>query len=195
MTTPLTRDRVLEAAREMIRVGGLEQFSLRRLAADLGVTAPALYAHVGSKQDLLRGVAEVEFRGLIARFGAARDRDPVERLRALAHSYVNYALESPRLFQTAFLFRPDLRADASGDGLPLATEAFGFASASVQDAIDAGAIRRGDPLVTALTLWVGVHGVATVLLSGPELDADTKQALVDSVIDTLLAGLRIDVGT
>ena len=54
----LHREAIVAAARELIVADGLEALSLRRLAARLGVTAPALYAHVRDKQDLLRAVAE-----------------------------------------------------------------------------------------------------------------------------------------
>ena len=54
----LHREAIIAAARELIVADGLEALSLRRLAARLGVTAPALYAHVRDKQDLLRAVAQ-----------------------------------------------------------------------------------------------------------------------------------------
>ncbi|MBX7159221.1 MAG: TetR/AcrR family transcriptional regulator, partial [Acidimicrobiia bacterium] len=188
MATPLTRDSVLAAARELIRDEGLESLSLRRLATVLGVTAPALYAHIGSKQGLLQGVAEGEFGSLMERFRAVTEAtsDPMEQIRGLSHAYVDYARANPQLFRTIFLFRPELTAAPRGDELPLATAVFEFASAPVDDAIARGLIRRGDPLMTALTLWTAVHGVVTVILAGPEFGTDTEDALLDSVVDTLL---------
>ena len=59
---PLQRETIVEAARDLIITDGLEALSLRRLAGQLGVTAPALYAHVRDKQDLLRALAEVRVR-------------------------------------------------------------------------------------------------------------------------------------
>ncbi len=59
----------------MIRTSGLEAVSLRRVAAMLGVTAPALYAYVTDKNDLLRSVAEVEFDQLMQRFEAIDETD------------------------------------------------------------------------------------------------------------------------
>ena len=67
MAPPLTRESVIEAARRSIVADGLEAVSLRKLAASLGVTAPALYAYVDDKRDLLRAVAEREFQRLARR--------------------------------------------------------------------------------------------------------------------------------
>ena len=49
----LDRDRLVAAAFAQLEEDGLEGLSMRRLAARLGVQAPALYWHVGDKAELL----------------------------------------------------------------------------------------------------------------------------------------------
>jgi AcrR family transcriptional regulator len=55
---PLTRERIVAKALELIDREGLEATTTRRLADELGIQAPSLYNHVRSKQDLLDAVAE-----------------------------------------------------------------------------------------------------------------------------------------
>ena len=50
---PLDRDRLIAAAFAQLEEDGLEGLSMRRLAARLGVQAPALYWHVADKAELL----------------------------------------------------------------------------------------------------------------------------------------------
>ncbi|MFF8427752.1 TetR/AcrR family transcriptional regulator [Streptomyces sp. NPDC016566] len=50
---PLSRERVVEAAFTVLDRQGLDGLSMRQVAAELGVTVSALYAHVRSKDDLL----------------------------------------------------------------------------------------------------------------------------------------------
>ena len=57
--TPLTRERVLQAAVELADRDGIENLSMRKLGQELGVDAMALYRHVRGKDDLLDGVVEV----------------------------------------------------------------------------------------------------------------------------------------
>ena len=57
--TPLTRDRVLQAAVDLADRGGIEALSMRKLGQELGVDAMALYRHVRDKNDLLDGLVEV----------------------------------------------------------------------------------------------------------------------------------------
>jgi TetR/AcrR family transcriptional regulator, tetracycline repressor protein len=54
----LTRDDVVDAAVDLLAEVGLEGLTLRRLARDLGVSAPTLYWHVTDKRALLDHVAE-----------------------------------------------------------------------------------------------------------------------------------------
>jgi AcrR family transcriptional regulator len=188
----LHREAIVEAARSLIAADGLEALSLRRIAAQLGVTAPALYAHVRDKQDLLRAVAEVEFGALVARFDEITDPDPIVRIKGHARAYVRHARESPELFRVMFLFPPELSPASVPEGieLPGATRAFEVAGAAVEAAIAAGAIASDDPLLVALTMWSGTHGVATVLQLGFGLPTELEEAMVDEVTNRLLAGYR-----
>ena len=189
---PLQREAIITAARELIIAGGLEALSLRRLAARLGVTAPALYAHVKGKSDLLRSLAEAEFDRLVTRFDAVTDADPVARIRGQARAYIAYARENPELFRVMFLFPPDLgTVDVSADvELPGATRAFNTAATAVMEAVASGAIVTDDALLLALTLWSGAHGVATVLQLGFDLPPELEDSLIDEITERILAGYR-----
>lgn len=189
---PLQRDAIIEEARQVIITDGLEALSMRRLAGKLGVTAPALYAHMRDKQDLLRAIAEDEFDRLVARFDQVTDTDPIERIKGHGRAYVAHARENPELFRVMFLFPPELPAASVPEGaeLPGATKAFAAAAGAIEEAVNAGAIVSDDALLVALTLWSGTHGVATVLQLGFGLPAELEDAMVDEVTNRILAGYR-----
>ena len=54
----LTQEQVVKRAVELMAEAGLEALTLRRLAAELGVSAPTLYWHVRDKRQLLDLMAE-----------------------------------------------------------------------------------------------------------------------------------------
>ena len=58
---PLNRDRVLRAGIALADEHGIDGFSLRRLARELGVVPMALYKHVASKDELLDGMVDIVF--------------------------------------------------------------------------------------------------------------------------------------
>jgi TetR/AcrR family tetracycline transcriptional repressor len=61
----LTQDQVVKRAVDLMAEAGLEALTLRRLATELGVSAPTLYWHVRNKRQLLDLMAEA----LVARTG------------------------------------------------------------------------------------------------------------------------------
>ena len=58
---PLSRTRVLQAAVALADQAGLEGFSMRGLAQELGVVPMALYKHVANKDELLDGMVDIVF--------------------------------------------------------------------------------------------------------------------------------------
>lgn len=170
----------------MLESDGVAELSLRGVARQLGVTAPALYAYVDDKYDLIAAIAAEHFEGLVARFDAVDEADPLERIRALSHAYVDHALAAPALFHLMFRYPPTPVAGA--DAFPPATRAFEAAAAATEAAIESGQLATADPALASMTMWASIHGVAEVLLLGFSADAAAAAVLVDSVIDTVLAG-------
>lgn len=56
-TPLLSRERIREAALELIDAEGLPALSMRKLAAQLGVQAASLYTHYATKDELLEAIA------------------------------------------------------------------------------------------------------------------------------------------
>ena len=190
MTAPtVTRTGIIEATRELIRAEGLDAVSLRRVGRAVGVTAPALYAHVKDKEDLLRAVAATQYGELVERLTAIEELDPIDRVRASCHVYVDLALDEPELFRTMFLFPPAVdQVDPLGVEFDAATEAFGLSAAAATAAVDDG-ILVGDPMTISFAFWTASHGLASVLQMGLQLSEQQQAALTDTVIDGLLKGL------
>lgn len=183
---PLTRDAIVARAVEIVDEAGIESLSLRSLARDLGVSAPALYDHIDSKESLLRLMAREGYANLAARWERLDTQDVAAWIRATSHSYVAFALERPGLFSVMFRFRP---AVVSGPGEvedDVATAVFEQALQVLTRAVDDGTLAAGTPIELALALWAAMHGAATVQSMSPEMrDADW---LVDLMVDGLMAG-------
>ena len=56
---PLSRERILAAALEVVDEQGIEALSMRKLGQSLGYEAMSLYNHVANKDDLLDGVLDL----------------------------------------------------------------------------------------------------------------------------------------
>src|SRR5581483_11536663 len=56
---PLNRERVLNAALELVDEQGIDALSMRKLGQALGYEAMSLYNHVSNKDDLLDGILDL----------------------------------------------------------------------------------------------------------------------------------------
>ncbi|MGW1770687.1 TetR/AcrR family transcriptional regulator [Streptomyces sp. NPDC002104] len=93
----LDRERITEAAVRLLDAEGLARFSMRRLAAGLGVSAMSLYWYVDTKHDLL----ELALDSALGELGERQEPagPPVEgwpgRLRSLARGYRKLLVAHP----------------------------------------------------------------------------------------------------
>lgn len=81
---PLSRQRVLETALELVDRDGLHELSMRKLASTLDVEAMSLYRHVTNKDDLLAGLAELLWAEIAV--AAPADPDWTTWLRTFGHA-------------------------------------------------------------------------------------------------------------
>src|SRR6185295_7659116 len=92
---PLSRERIVDSAMDLVERHGLPGLTTRRLGAALGCEAMSIYHHFPSKQHLLDALVERAIEG-----GAQPPpgADPIERLRFIGHEYRRIAHRHPRLF-------------------------------------------------------------------------------------------------
>lgn len=110
--SPLTVDRIVQAAIRLIDDEGPEQFSMRSLAAALDVYPAALYWHVGKRADLLALISAEWLRDVVP---PTDGKDWASWSRELAHRYRDSAHRHPNL---ARLLGDEIFNDRGGLGLP-----------------------------------------------------------------------------
>jgi AcrR family transcriptional regulator len=187
----LTRELVVATARAQLERDGSAELSLRAVARELGVTAPALYAYVEDKRELMAAVATEHFERLIERFEAVDESDPVARVRAVSRAYVDHAVASPALFRLMFNYPPSSAGEV--EAFPPATRAFEVASGATADAMAQGLLRTTDVALVSMVMWAAMHGLAEILLMGFSFDQAGAEQLIAATIDTMVAGLAAPV--
>ncbi|MEV6117581.1 TetR/AcrR family transcriptional regulator [Streptomyces sp. NPDC052109] len=93
----LDRERITTVSVRLLDAEGLAKFSMRRLAAELNVTAMSLYWYVDTKDDLLELALDAAFGELRLPDPDAAGQDWREQLRALATEYRALLVRHPWL--------------------------------------------------------------------------------------------------
>lgn len=91
----LDRERIVAATVRLLDAEGLTKFSMRRLAADLGVTAMSVYWYVDTKDDLMELALDEICAELSTPDLSDEDADWRDQLRGLATEYRDLLLAHP----------------------------------------------------------------------------------------------------
>jgi AcrR family transcriptional regulator len=190
-----------DAATEMAREGGPDAVVLRAVARATGVSAAAAYRHFTDHGELLHAVRQRALNALADAMRASLDahepladpaQEAIRRLRALGTAYINFAMNDPGLFRTAFC-RPD-RPDHPVPDVAARLAAngpFALVSGVLDELVATGVLepsRRPDAEIAA---WAAVHGLSTLLLDGPlALLSDAERAkAIAKTSEFILAGI------
>jgi AcrR family transcriptional regulator len=100
-TTP--RERIIEAAAQMLTEQGRHALTTRAVATAAGAHAPTIYRQFGDMRGLLDAVASRGFDSYLAN-NVARDRheDPVDDLRSSWDAHIRFGLTQPALYALMF---------------------------------------------------------------------------------------------
>jgi AcrR family transcriptional regulator len=185
----VTRDALIEAARTLFAERGYADVGTEEIVRAAGVTRGALYHHFDGKRGLFEAVyerVEIELAQRIAT-GAldAGAASPLDAMRAGAEMFLQASTEREAQ-QIALLDGPSVlgwdrwREIAAEHGL-------GLIEATLQAAIDAGAIRE-QPVRPLAHVLMGALDEAAMLVARAE-DPEQMRAEVGCTLDSLLAAL------
>jgi AcrR family transcriptional regulator len=159
-----TRQRLITTATELLTEEGVGAVTLRGIAKAAGVSHGAPLRHFSGRAELLSAVATEGFTELLDRRKRLPGGSPRERLTAACHSYVDFAVGHPAMFE--LMFRRDL-INADDPALSAAASAVFDTFAVLVAAVPTPLARSGADLrLVAASLWAALHGLAQLWLWG-----------------------------
>ena len=178
----LDRAQVIEAAATIADAEGLEEVTLARVAAVLGVRSPSLYNHVDGHDGLRRGIAAQSTRELAALLRrAATGRAGTDAILAVAAAQRAYALAHPGRYATT------VTAPAADDAEHAAAAAD---AVDVVSAVLSGSGLEGDELIHGVrALRSAVHGFAALEAAGGFGMALDRDASFRRLVEALASGI------
>lgn len=69
-------------------------------------------------------------------------------------------------------------------------QAFAFLTRGIGECVQAGKIRTANVELAAQTLWAGVHGITSLLITHQTFPWVGREKVIHSTVDTLVAGLQ-----
>jgi len=183
------RSAIREAATRRFVKHGESGVTMRGVAEELGCSAMTPYRYVRDRDeifDMVRADAIGSFADAQRR-AAATTRDPVRRLRALGHAYIDFAVAHPDRYRVMFQLAHRRRESREIAALDLS--GWKPMRDTVGEAIAAGQL-GGDPDELAHVFWAAMHGLVTLHLAGKLRLGRRLDTLVDPTLDFLVASAR-----
>jgi AcrR family transcriptional regulator len=193
-----TRDKILDAARDLFISEGYEGVSMRKVAEKIEYSPTAIYVHFADKKDLFHQLCQDDFAKLAEAFQSpSMPVNPIERLNFIGQTYVDFGMKYPNHYKLMFMTpHPPAElddVDCEIKGNP-EVDAYAFLKLCVEQAIAAGYFREEftDSELLSQTMWAAIHGVIALEIGkGNDAWVDWRpmRERTNVMLDAIMRGL------
>jgi AcrR family transcriptional regulator len=182
------RQEILLAARELFLREGTANFTMRKLAKEVGCVPGTLYLYFEHKDDLIAILVEESFEHLMNDLERPRsDLNPLEFLKEMMYAYIEFGLVNPNHYRFAFMLH---RTKSLEKARPRPHRSFALLLNTVKACVDQQLIRQVDAGLAAQGVWAGIHGVTSLMITIPNFPWGDKATVIDHVVSSLVEGLK-----
>lgn len=181
----------MDAAREMFVEEGYANVSMRKITGKIGYSPTTIYFYFKDKNDLLHQICEQTFARLAQNIKAIYhlSDNPLEKLRSGLREYIYFGLKHPSQYEIVFITPLPVKTESDFDESN-GRIAFDTLRTVITECISANLLKHNDVELISQTLWAGIHGVTSLLIQHGGFPFVEREKLIDSVIDTLIAGIK-----
>lgn len=149
----ITKEKIIQATVELVRVGGEQAINARAIATALNCSTQPVFSNFRSMEELRAAVlyaAYERYLGFLEREGKS---GKYPQYKAFGMAYVRFAQEERELFRLLFM------RDRSGEDLSPSPDF----EESVQMIMKANGVTRETAWMMHMEIWTCVHGIGTMI--------------------------------
>jgi AcrR family transcriptional regulator len=200
---PDLRQALLDGAVRLIKEEGMREFSLRKLAKEVGVSHAAPYRHFENREAILATLMLEGHKRLRLNLLDARARcqgKAIDKLLAQGRAYLEFARKNPEYLGVMFSKEGMAAAMSVGEKLGGHQEdydSFGVVEGTVKECQAEGSMDpRADAAALALLAWAEVHGLALLrndgLIAGmSEMRGGKESSTLDAIFAIMRARSKV----
>lgn len=185
------RQQLVQGAVKLLREDGEAGLSMRKLAADVGVSRTAPYHHFKDKDELLCAIAEEGFTRMLRLLEKGADEGfdllSADGMRTSFLEYVKFATENPEYYDLMFggaLWRSKSLTESLRQ---VAYESFRKDLQVMKRYQEAGRIRADlDLLRFSQVRWSVMHGMSRFMIDGIYMDSSAIEAMTETAVEMFL---------
>jgi len=182
----VTKEDIINAAVEVVRIAGEETVNARAIAQMLGCSTQPIFSNFATMDELRMAVvkrADLLFREYMRR---ETERGEFPPYKASGMAYIRFAKEEKELFKLLYM------RDRSGEAMSEPAAGSEDVTDQMEDLLKSNTTLEGDEIkLFHLEMWACVHGIASMFATG---FLDLEWELVSRMLTDTYQGLRKQYG-
>jgi len=193
------KDNILNQALDVIITDGFSALTMRRLAKEVGMTAPNIYNYFSNKDELFITLTIKGFENLLTKLDAEiqLETTPMKRAQAMLKAYLRFGLENSNYYEIMFTSRTPKYLDYVGTAheslakkeLEVSMLLYQKTMTILNEIADEKHITLDDAKVNLVltTLWSLLHGMVSLHNSNNTIYLmDNAEAIYDEILEKIL---------
>jgi len=157
------RERILDAARSLFLEKGYHGTSLRNIAERIGYSAGNIYLYYRDKDEIIHALHEQGFRRMLAMIAPLRHvADPMERLVAMGHGSVDFAVHNKDLYDLMFIMEAPMEREHAKEQWEMGDRTLAQLKQVLWECQQIGHFRGMDVEYLSFMIWSGLHGMCAL---------------------------------
>jgi len=177
---------ILKESMKLFVQKGVSQTTIRNIADAIDYSIGTVYLYFKDKNAILHALHTQCFTELGSQFRVLNSvKDPMERLKAMGHLYIQYGMDNPDKYELMFSlkapmeFLDDMQEKEWEEG----TANFEVLRATVQECMKAGHFEGHELEPLSFLIWGCVHGMCSL-----EISSRTKNVSIKNPENIVAAG-------
>ena len=158
-----TKQRIKQAANDLVMQYGIRSVSMDDIAAKLGISKKTIYLYFKDKDEILHELMEMGFKYMGSYMQHIQDTNPVNRIFLTGEAYIKFGLENKDWYELMFnSIKPINHIINCGSDWNEGLNMFSFLIKNCEEAIKQTNLKNVEANILALQLWSSVHGMVNL---------------------------------
>jgi AcrR family transcriptional regulator len=154
---------ILNAARKIFLEKGYQQASMRNIAEEIQYSPGTIYLYFKEKDEIFHALHEEGFRRLLEMMQPLQFiSNPMERLKAMGHVYLQFAQDNKDFYDLMFIMSAPIDHKKDHEEWEMGHNALNFLKQVLKDCQDAGHFKGKDIEYLSFIVWSAMHGMCAL---------------------------------
>ncbi len=160
------RQLIVDAAIKLFMDEGYEKVSIRSIAQRIQYAPGTIYLYFKDRDALFFAMHEWAFTKLMVAFenNLRGIKDPIEKLRAMSVTYVNFAFKNPELYDLMFILQEPMCADENAENWECGLRVFKMLQDIIDENFEKKRLKGESAPMISFMFWSSLHGMVSLHL-------------------------------